>query len=136
ALWMPSVYVLFAGIFAQMFAPDLSLWAQIAIGIVLTWVTVYINVISLAVGKWVPNGGAVIKAAIMVTIGVGGIVYATRHGVANDMSLRAMAPSWGAGLAFLPVIVYNFLGFELMSGASEEMKSPQRDVPIAIGIAG
>lgn len=136
ALWMPSVYVLFAGIFAQMFAPDLSLWAQIAIGIVLTWVTVYINVISLDIGKWIPNGGAVIKAAIMVTIGVGGIVYAMRHGVANDMSLRAMAPTWGAGLAFLPVIVYNFLGFELMSGASEEMKHPQRDVPIAIAIAG
>jgi amino acid transporter len=136
ALWMPSVYILFAGIFAQIFAPDLSLWAKIAIGIVLTWVTVYLNVISLDVGKWIPNVGAVIKAAIMVAIGVGGIFYALRHGVANDMSPRAMAPTLGAGLAFLPVIVYNFLGFELMSGASEEMKNPQRDVPTAIATSG
>lgn len=136
ALWMPSVYVLFAGMFAQMFAPEMSLWAKIGIGIVLTWVTVYINIISLDVGKWVPNVGAVVKAGIMLSIGIGGVVYAMGHGVANDFSLRAMAPSWEAGLAFLPVIVYNFMGFELMSGASEEMTNPQRDVPRAIIISG
>ena len=136
ALWMPSVYVLFAGMFAQMFAPEMSLWAKIGIGIVLTWITVYINIISLDVGKWVPNVGAVVKAGIMLSIGIGGVVYAMGHGVANDFSLRAMAPSWEAGLAFLPVIVYNFMGFELMSGASEEMTNPQRDVPRAIIISG
>jgi amino acid transporter len=39
-------------------------------------------------------------------------------------------------LAFLPVIVYNFMGFELMSGASAEMKNPGKDIPRAIIIAG
>jgi amino acid transporter len=136
ALWMPSVYVLFAGMFAQMFAPDLSLWTQIGIGIVMTWITVYINVISLNIGKWVPNAGAVVKAAIMLSIGIGGVVYAMGHGVANDFSLPSLAPTWQAGLAFLPVIVYNFMGFELMSGASEEMTNPQRDVPRAIIVSG
>jgi glutamate:GABA antiporter len=136
ALWMPSVYVLFAGMFSQMFAPEMSLWTKIAIGIGMTWVTVYINVISLNVGKWVPNAGAIIKATIMLAIGVGGAVFALRHGVANDMLLPNFAPTWEAGLAFLPVIVYMFMGFELMSGASEEMKNPQRDVPRAIVISG
>ncbi len=136
ALWMPAVYVLFAGMFAQMFAPDMSLWTKIAIGIVMTWITVYVNIISLEVGKWVPNAGAAIKALIMVSIGLGGALYVGHHGVANDMSLAGMAPSWQAGLAFLPVIVYNFMGFELMSGASEEMKDPQRDVPRAIIVSG
>src|SRR6185369_4167560 len=91
---------------------------------------------SLGIGKWVPNAGAVIKALIMVSIGVGGAIYAMRHGVANDMSLASYAPTWKAGLAFLPVIVYNFMGFELMSGASEEMTNPQRDVPRAIIVSG
>lgn len=136
ALWMPSVYVLFAGMFAQMFAPEMSLWVQIAIGIGMTWLTVYANVISLQLGKWVPNAGAVVKALIMLSIGIGGAVYATRHGVANDFSLPSLLPSWQAGLAFLPVIVYNFMGFELMSGASEEMTDPQRDVPRAIIVSG
>jgi len=136
ALWMPSVYVLFAGVFAQLFYPEMSLWTQIAIGIGMTWITVYLNVIALAAGKWVPNVGAIIKAVIMISIGVGGFLHAARHGVANDLSVRNLAPELTAGLAFLPVIVYNFMGFELMSGASEEMRNPRRDVPIAILISG
>jgi amino acid transporter len=136
ALWMPSVYVLFAGLLSQMFMPDLPLWAKIAIGLVMTWLTVLINVIALNVGKWVPNTGAILKSVIMVAIGVGGIVYAAQHGVANDLSLSSMAPGFDSGLAFLPVIVYNFMGFELMSGAAEEMRDPQRDVPVAIVVSG
>ena len=136
ALWMPSVYILFAGIFAQMFYPEMTLWWQIVLGIVLTWITVVINIVALDVGKWIPNIGAFLKVAIMLVIGVAGIVYACFHGVANDMSIGNMMPKWDAGLAFLPVIVYNFLGFELMSGGAEEMDNPARDIPKAIIIAG
>lgn len=136
ALWMPSVYVLFAGMFAQLFIPDLSLWGQILIGILMTWVTVVIGIIALDIGKWVPNIGALMKALIMLVIGVGAFIYAARHGVANDLSFPNILPSWDAGLYFLPVIVYNFMGFELMSGAGEEMQNPQRDIPRAIITAG
>jgi len=136
ALWMPSVYILFAGMFAQLFFPDMSLWMQIGIGIIMTWITVWIGCIKMDTGKWVPNIGAMIKALIMVVIGVGAIIYATRNGVANDLSFANLLPEWNAGLAFLPVIVYNFMGFELMSGASEEMKNPGKDIPRAIITAG
>jgi amino acid transporter len=136
ALWMPSVYILFAGVFAQLFMPDLSLWGKILIGVIMTWVTVGIGVLSLDTGKWVPNIGAAIKAIIVLVIGVGAIVFAMRNGVANDLSLPNLMPEWGAGLAFLPVIVYNFMGFELMSGAGAEMENPGRDIPRAIITAG
>ncbi len=136
ALWMPSVYVLFAGMFSQMFFPDMSLWMQIAIGIVMTWVTVLIGTLSLEVGKWVPNIGAILKAVILIVIGVAAFAYAGKNGVANDLSFSALLPSWDAGLFFLPVIVYNFMGFELMSGAGDEIKNPGKDIPRAIIISG
>ncbi|NTV36269.1 MAG: APC family permease [Anaerolineaceae bacterium] len=136
ALWMPSVYVLFAGIFAQLFFPDLSLWWQIAIGVLMTWVTVAIGVMSADIGKWVPNIGAFLKALIMIVLGVGAIFFVSKNGVANDLSFANILPSWDAGLAFLPVIVYNFMGFELMSGAAGEMKNPGKDIPRAIITSG
>ncbi|MGB9639417.1 MAG: APC family permease [Anaerolineales bacterium] len=136
ALWMPSVYVLFAGIFSQLFFPDLSLTWIILIGIIMTWITVLVGIITLEIGKWVPNVGAILKAVLILVLGIGGIIFALRKGVANDMSFKAMLPSWDAGLAFLPVIVYNFLGFELMSGAGEEMANPGRDIPKAIITSG
>ena len=58
------------------------------------------------------------------------------NGVANPITLETLSPSWGAPLAFLPVIVYNFMGFELMSGASAEMENPARDIPRAIITSG
>lgn len=136
AFWMPSVYILFAGILAQLIFPEMRLFSKMAIAFGLIWLTVGINVITLEVSKWVPNIGAIFKVIIMLAIGIGGIAFATKHGVANPFTLKAMAPSWGVSLAFLPVVLYNFLGFELMSGAGEEMKNPAHDVPRSILIAG
>lgn len=136
ALWMPSVYILFAGMFSQLFFPEMGLWMQIGIGIIMTWITVWIGTMTLETGKWIPNIGAIFKAVIMIVIGVGAFFYAKANGVANDLSFKAILPEWGAGLAFLPVIVYNFMGFELMSGASGEMKNPGKDIPRAIITSG
>jgi glutamate:GABA antiporter len=136
AFWMPSVYILFAGILAQLIFPDMSLLIKMAITFGLIWLTVGINIITLEVSKWVPNIGAVFKVVIMLAIGIGGVAFALQNGVANPFTLQAMAPSWGVSLAFLPVVLYNFLGFELMSGAGEEMKNPGHDVPRSILISG
>lgn len=136
ALWMPSVYILFAGVLAELVAPGMALWIQILITLGLTWLTVGVNIVALDVGKWIPNIGAAFKAVIMLAIGLGGVAYALRHGVANAFTLETLRPQWGASLAFLPVILYNFLGFELMSGAGEEMDDPAHDVPWAITRAG
>lgn len=87
ALWMPSVYILFAGMFAQLFWPEMNLWVQIGLGIVMSWLTVGIGIVSLEIGKWVPNLGAVIKAGIMLILGGGGIWYAMTNGPANEFSL-------------------------------------------------
>jgi amino acid transporter len=136
ALWMPSVYILFAGVFSDVFAPEMSQAMKLFMIIALTWLTVGINIVALELGKWVPNVGAVFKAIIMLALGIGGIGYALHNGAANELSVSTLAPSWGASLAFLPVIIYNFLGFELMSGAGEEMQNPARDVPVAIARSG
>jgi glutamate:GABA antiporter len=136
ALWMPSVYLLFSGMLAQILNIELGLWSQISLAIVFTWITVWVNIASLEIGKWVPNLGAILKAIIMLAIGIGGLWYASQHGIANDFSIKNMLPKWSDGLGFLPVIVYNFLGFELMSGASEEMQNPEKDALGSIVISG
>ncbi|MBN2047566.1 MAG: APC family permease [Anaerolineaceae bacterium] len=136
ALWMPAVYILFAGMFAQLFAPEMGLWLQILIGVVMTWITVAIGCVTLDTSKWVPNIGAIFKAVLMVVIGVAAFVYAGKHGIANDLSFAAILPKWDAGLYFLPVIVYNFMGFELMSGAGEELQEPGKTIPRSIVISG
>ncbi|MET3665758.1 APC family permease [Caulobacter sp. 1776] len=136
ALWMPSGYILLAGLISQITGVEMGLWSKILIGIVATWLTVLIGITRLSAAKWVPNLGAFIKAAIMLLIGGAGLYVLFTRGAANDLSWSSLTPRWDAGLGFLPVIVYNFMGFELVSGAGEEMRNPGRDIPIAVITAG
>lgn len=136
AVWMPAIFILFAGIFRQMFMPDLSLAAQIAIGIVLTWLAVGINVITLDVGKWIPNLGAVLKVVVIIAIVVGAIFHTQHHGMANTLTLQSILPSEASSLQYMSVIIYGMLGFELVSSGADEMKDPKRDMPRSIFMSG
>ncbi len=132
ALWMPAVYIMFAGMFSRLFAPDLSLWAQIGIGIALTWITVWFCNISVDVGKLIPNLGAVAKVVIILVLGGGGFFLASSKGVANHITLSSLIPSLDSGLSFLPAIVFNLMGFELVACMGAEIRDPKRDTPRSI----
>ena len=97
-LWISSVLVLFSGIFAQMFFPDMSLAMKIGISITVTWIVVLITILSLRIGKWIPNIGALIKLVAFLSLIAGGVAYANRDGVtlANEFSLYDFVPEWGS----------------------------------------
>ena len=136
AVWMPAIFILFAGVFKQMFAPDLSLAGQIAIGVFLTWLAVAVNIVALDIGKWIPNIGAVLKIIIFVAIIIGAFNYTQTHGMANPLNFETLRPDWGSSLQYIPAIIYGMLGFELVSASSDEMRDPAKDVPKAIFISG
>jgi amino acid transporter len=136
AVWIPSIFIMFAGVFAQMFVPDLALGWQIALGIALTWLAVGVNVITLDAGKWVPNLGAIIKVIIFLAIIGGAFVHIQANGMANPITVASLTPTWGEGLQYLPLLIYGMLGFELVSAGSEEMRDPATDVPRAILYSG
>ena len=133
AYWIPSVYLIFAGTFSQMFLKTHSPWQEAWIAIALTWITVAIGVVRLEVSKWVPNLGAVVKALIFVALGVLGLSALLRGRTSSTaFSIRNLAPKWNDTLAYLPALLYSTFGFELMSSAGGEMKNPKRDVPTVI----
>jgi amino acid transporter len=139
AYWIPAVYLVFAGTFHGIFLKGLwpaldegagATWLEAGIAVVLTWLTVALGVVRLEVSKWVPNAGALVKVAIFLGLGALGLQFIlSGRTPANDFSLSAFAPRWSDSLAFLPILLYNTFGFELMSSAGAEMKEPQRDVP-------
>lgn len=133
AYWIPSVYLIFAGTFEEMFLKGRSPWQEASIAIVLTWITVGIGVVRLEISKWVPNLGAVVKALIFLALGVLGLsaIFKGRSS-ANAFSAGGLLPKWNDSIAYLPALLYSTFGFELMSSAGGEMRHPKRDVPIVI----
>lgn len=136
ALWMPSVYLLFTGVLVGLTWGGASIFDQCLVAIALVWITVGVGLQRLTIGKSVTNVGAIVKIGVILTIGVGGMILATRHGAANGFSIRAMLPSFGVAKTYLPVLVYQLLGFELVSSLSGEIKHPRRDVARAVFISG
>jgi glutamate:GABA antiporter len=133
ALWVPSSYIFLSGLFSQLFFPEMSLIWIVVLGLVFTWLMVFLGIINLGESKWVVNVASVLKIVLILAIIVGGVIYQLKGGVpANDVSLTGIVPVWSDALYFLPAIIFSLLGFEMMSGASEEMKNPARDVPRAI----
>lgn len=138
ALWVPSVYLMFSVVLSEMFFPELGFWPQVGIALALIAVNWAVNVLTLDTGKWVSNLGALITVGVIVLVGIGGFITWSAEGSATsfEWTSSSMIPTAATMALALPIVIYNFLGFELMSSASNEMRNPRRDVPRTIVIAG
>ncbi len=138
--WMPSLFVTFGAIFLSAFFPGLSQKAmtslQILIGIVLVWTVVYLGRKNITMSDLVTNTGAIFKTVLFLLLGLFGILFALRFKLANNFAPINWTITWDSTLAFMPVVVYNFLGFELVSSFSDKLNNPRRNIPKAIWIAG
>lgn len=136
AYWIPSVYVLFTGMFASIFAPDMPMFWQAAMGIGLVWLSVAVGIMDLRISKWVPNIGAIIKMLVLGILGFFGLAYGLKHGFANQFSMSGMKLSWNNTIVYGAVIVYNFMGLDVISTMAEKVKNARRDIPKAILLTG
>ena len=74
---------------------------------------------------------------ITAVVGIVGIWFACNNGFANDMSFKTFIPDLGDtnSLTYLSIILFNFMGFEVVATFASTMKNPSRDIPKAV-IAG
>lgn len=132
-IWIPAIYIAFAEIAGRMFFPGLTLWDQVMIGILMIWITVAVNILPLRSSKWVTNIGSVTKILVVIGMFAAAIYFFLSRGhFANAINLYDMLPGWNSAVVFIPIIIYNLLGCELVSSAAGEMKDPKRDVPRAV----
>jgi len=96
------------------------------------WFAVIAAIISFRIGKWVPTIGAFVRIAVLGFFTISVVIYAVRNGVHGTFGGGKFLPSYAVFIAAVPVLFFNYVGFELPSAAGEEMKNPQRDVPFTV----
>jgi amino acid transporter len=112
---------------------DIGTTGSIVIGLIFVWVTIAVAVIALKYGKWAGNIGAAVKALAVILFAIVVIASLAKHGLpSGHVAASTFKPSISGFLGVIGLIVFLFVGFELESGASEEMTNPQRDVPIGV----
>jgi amino acid transporter len=106
---------------------------SIVIGLIFVWINIGIAVVALKYGKWAANIGAWVKAIAAVSFVALVVANLAKHGLPHGVAAGSTyMPSVSNFLAVIGGIVFLFVGFELESGASDEMLDPQRDVPVGI----
>lgn len=137
-IWMASLAVLFQEVLSQIFQIQLHLFVTIGIQLLFIWVVTFISCYPVSDSKWILNLAAFAKVAIMICLGVLGIIYhAVTKGVANDFSGAALLPKMDIkSLSFLSVILFNFLGFEVVTTMASDMDNPKKQIPQSIIYGG
>jgi amino acid transporter len=95
------------------------------------WLSILVAIISLRYGKWIPNVGGFLRVIVLGFFTITLVAYAVRHGV-HGFSSSKLSPTRSIFLALVPVLLFNYVGFELQNGAAEEMENPAKDVPISV----
>ena len=106
--------------------------------LVFIWISIGVAIISLRYGKWIPNFGALLRLIVLGFFSLTVIIYGIKHGVAG-FSASQLSPTRAIFFGLVPLLLFNYVGFELQNGAAEEMENPQKDVPLSIlrsGITG
>jgi amino acid transporter len=102
------------------------------------WFSIGAAIVSLRRGKWIPNVGAFLRVFVLGFFTITVVLYGIDHGV-HGFPVKDLKPTGAVFFALVPLLLFNYVGFELQNGAAEEMENPQRDVPRSVirsGIIG
>lgn len=137
SLWMGSLAVLFTDIISVLTGRDFPLLLTVLLQLAFIWIIVIMSNYKISESKWILNIAAILKAFLMLTIGGLGIYVAITRGSANEFTLSSFLPSFtSGGLSYVSVIMFNFLGFEVVTTFASEMQNPNREIPRAIVLGG
>ena len=133
-IWLGGVLAITALTTFSTFFTDISgtsdPWRYVFL-LVFIWFAVWGAILSFSVGKWIPTIGAFARVILLAFFSISVLIYAIKHGV-HGFGAGSFKPTYAIFIAAVPVLFFNFVGFELPNAAGEEMINAKRDVPFTI----
>jgi amino acid transporter len=130
-VWMGGLLCITAVTTFNTFFGDLGTVGQYVFSVAFIWFGVWAAILSFGIGKWIPTLGAWARIALLTFFTISVIVYAFKHGL-HAPGVGEFSPSYALFIGLVPLLFFNFVGFELPSAAGDEMKDPQKDVPYTV----
>lgn len=136
-IWMSSLAILFASVVRQVFELRLDGGVTILIELLFVWVIVIVGNRPVSESKWIMNLAAIAKIFIILSLTVLGIHTMLTHGLANRITLQTVLPQFNlSSMSNLSVVIFNFLGFEVVATMADQMDHPNIQIPKAIIYGG
>ena len=138
-LWIASLAVAVTDIFAGMLNIELNIWVLLLIQLAYVWLVTFLGTKRIGESKWVVNIGTFCKVLLLLGIGGLGIYSVLKTGQsANPItSIKDLFPAFNLeNLSFISIILFNFMGFEVVGTWVGDMENPKREIPKALIIGG
>ena len=136
-LWMASLALLFPQTIMLISGVELGIVPSILIELAFVWLVVFMSFSRVSDSKWILNLAAVLKVGIALVLGGLGVWYVSQHGMASEITSASLLPDFSdpQSLTYLSIILFNFMGFEVIATYAGDMENPRVQIPKAI-IAG
>ena len=138
-LWIASLAVAVTDIVGGMFDVELSIWWLLGLQLFYTWLVTFLSTKRIGESKFVVNLGTAIKIILLLGIGLLGIytVIKTGHSANPITSVKDLFPTMDlASLSFISIILFNFMGFEVVGTWVDDMDEPKKQIPKALLFGG
>ena len=136
-LWMASLAVMCPELITFITGRSLGTFGSLVVELLFIWIVTLIACYPVCDSIIILNVSAVIKIVLALLVGGLGVWYISRYGFVNDMSARTFLPSFDLNsLSYISVIIFNFLGFEVVCTYADNMRDPKRQIPQAIVSGG
>ncbi|MBO6145742.1 MAG: APC family permease [Bacilli bacterium] len=138
-LWISSLAVAVTDVVAGIFEVELSIWMLILLQVLYIGIVTFLSTQRIGESKYIVNLGTFFKILFMLALGFLGIYVWIKTGQsANPIeSVADLFPSLDlAGLSFISIIIFNFLGFEVVATFTNDMENPKKEIPKALIVGG
>ena len=138
-LWIASLAVAVTDIVAGMFDIELNIWILLIIQLAYVWLVTFLGTKRVGESKYVVNLGTAFKIILLLGIGLLGVYTVIKTGEsANPItSIGDLFPSFDLeSWSFISIILFNFMGFEVVGTWASDMDDPRKDIPKALIFGG
>ena len=138
-LWIASLAVAVTDIIAGMFGVELDIWTILLIQLAYIWLVTFLGTKRIGESKYIVNLGTFFKIVLLLGIGILGIYAVITTGAsANPITgIGDLIPEFSLeNMTFISIILFNFMGFEVVGTWTNDMENPKKDIPKALIIGG
>ena len=138
-LWIASLAVAVTDIIAGVFDVELNLWTILIIQLIYVWIVTFLGTKRIGESKYIVNLGTFFKIVLLLGIGLLGIYAVIKTGEsANPITgVGDLFPALNLeNLSFISIILFNFMGFEVVGTWANDMDNPKKEIPKALIIGG
>lgn len=129
-IWIASITVLLIGVLELIFKVNFSIIVKIIIEFIFITLVCVLGETRLSKHKKIIDLGTVIKVILMGSLGLIGIYIAITRGSATSFELQSFFPKLTFNdLSYVSVIIFNFIGLEIIATFRKQIKNPQKEMP-------